>query len=192
MFPPDEELIKKAKEDDGDAFTVLYKRYSGRILGYLYRYVGDYQKAEDLTIQTFMNAYKSIQEYKEMGQFSAWLYRIATNCAKREMQNLSRRKEISFDTPVGEEGVSMGDLIKDESSRPDYNARETELKEFIDKIISRLDSKYKDVLLLCDLGGLSYDEAAEILEASSTTVGTRLMRARAILYDILRKYKYTF
>lgn len=195
MFPSDEELIQRAKENDGDAFTALYKRYSGKILGYLYRYIGDYQRAEDLTIQTFMNAYNRIREYKEMGQFSAWLYRIATNCAKREIQNLSRRKEVSLDTfGASEDGeeAGMDEFIKDESSRPDYSARETELKEFINKIISGLDGKYKDVLLLCDVQGLSYDDAAKILKTTASTVGTRVMRARTILYDILRKHKYTF
>jgi RNA polymerase sigma-70 factor (ECF subfamily) len=192
MSLSDEELIQKAKVNDADAFTALYKRYSGKILGYLYRYIGDYQRAEDLTIQTFMNAYNRIQEYKEMGQFSSWLYRIATNCAKRETQNLSRRKEVSLDTSKFEEDVKMEEIIKDERSRPDYNARETELKEFIDKVISGLDDKYKDVLLLCDVEGLSYEEAGKILNASATTVGTRLMRARDILHDILRRHKYTF
>ena len=162
------------KKADGDVFTALYRRYSGKILGYLYRYIGDYQKAEDLTIQTFMNAYGRVQEYKEMGQVLPWLYRIATDCAKVQAGSSPRKNEISPDTPAGGE------------------SGEAKSKEFIYKIISKMDSEYKDVLLLCDVEGLSYDDAAKILKTTETNVGTRVMRARKMLHDILRKHKYIF
>jgi len=191
MHPSDEELIKKAKRKDKSAFTVLVDRYSDKIFSYLYRYVGDYQKAEDLTIETFLNAYSRIRTYKEMGKLSSWFYMIATNCARKEMQKKKSRKEVSLDKPLSSEGdISLGDLIADEKARPDYNARQTELKKFIYDIIAKLKKKYKDALLLCDVEGLSYKEAARALRCNPITIGTRVRRARVMLYKALLKYGY--
>ena len=193
MHPPDKELIKKAKRKDKSAFTLLVDRYSDRIFSYLYRYVGDYHKAEDLTIETFLNAYSRIRTYREMGKFSAWLYMIATNCAKKELQKQTRLKEVSLDRPfITEENIALKDLISDERLRPDYNARQAELQEFVYKVIAAMDKKYKDVLLLCDVEGLSYGDAARALRCNVITVGTRVRRARTLLYKALNRYGYKF
>jgi len=189
----DEELVAKAKRKDKQAFTQLIDKYKDKILGYLYRYVGDYQKAEDLVVETFLNAYNRLHTYTEMGKFSSWLYRIATNCAKKELKRRARRKEVSLDKPVGQEGeVSLKDLIASDKARPDYDVRERELKEFVYKVLEKLDKKYKDALLLCDVEGLSYEEAGEILKCNPITVGTRVRRARMMFYEMLRKLGYNF
>jgi len=193
MHPSDEELIKKAKRKDKSAFTMLVDRYSDKIFSYLYRYVGDYQKAEDLTIETFLNAYTRIRTYKEMGKLSSWFYMIATNCARKELSRTRRRKEISIEKPVDLEGeINLSDLLSDEKTRPDYTVRQIELKDFIYKIISKLEKKYKDVILLCDVEGLPYRQVSKILRCNPITVGTRLRRARKILYKMLLKYGYKF
>jgi RNA polymerase sigma-70 factor (ECF subfamily) len=193
MHPSDEELIKKAKRKDKGAFTILVDRYSDKIFSYLYRYIGDYQKAEDLTMETFLNAYTRMRTYREMGKLSSWFYKIATNCAKKELERLKRRKEVSLEAPLSKEDeLSLRDLITDERARPDYEARGSELKEYVYKIIAKLNKKYKDALLLCDVEGLSYKEAAKILKCNRITVGTRARRARKILYGKLVKYGYKF
>jgi len=192
MHPSDEELVQKAKAKDKQAFTEIFDRYKNRMLGYLYRYVGDYQKAEDLTIETFLNAYNSLDGYKEMGMFSSWLYRIATNCAKKSLRKTCQAKEVSLEEPLldGDGSIKLGDLIVDANKRPDSIQREKELKEFVYKAVSKLDDKYKDVLILCDIEGLSYEEASRILNSNPVTIGTRLRRARKMLFDILKKYDH--
>jgi len=187
----DEELIEKAKQKDKNAFTALYKKHNGRILSYLYRYIGDYQKAEDLMIDTFLNAYINLDKYRERGLFLSWLYKIATNCAKKELRKNLNVIEISMEkTSERDDEQSLSDKIGDERSRPDYNARQAELKEFVEKALSRLKSKYKDVLLLCDVEGLSYEEAAKTLNVTIKVVSMRLMRSRRMLFGILRKHGY--
>ena len=195
MLPPDDELVRGIKDDDEEAFKILYDRYSGKILRYLYRYIGDYQKAEDLTSLTFTNVVENIHSYKELGVFSAWLYKIALNCAHREMRNTARKREISLDKNInngadgeGENPVSIGDLIEDSRNRPDNIAEEKERKEFIYRALSQLDTKYKDVLLFCDAEGMTYREAAKILNTNKINIGIRLMRARRMLYDLLKQF----
>jgi len=196
MFPPDEELVRRIKDGDEEACVILYKKYTNKILNYIYRYVNDYQKAEDLTILTFINMLKNIRDYKERGFFSAWLYKIAGNCAKRELENKARKNEVSLDTDIakdadteGERPIAFAEFLKDETNRPDRNTEESELKELIHNAVSRLDAKLRDVLLLCDIDGVPYKEAAKILNTNAITVGTRLMRARAMLYNILKRFK---
>ena len=192
MASSDKELILKAKAGDKQAFTDLYDRYSGKILSYLYRYVGNYQTAEDLTIETFLSAYNKLASYEEMGMFSSWLFRIATNCAKMEFRKKTWQSAVSLDEPAigAPEGLTLRDMIADESARPDYEARKDELQELSYKIVAKLEKKYKDVLLLCDVEGLTYEEAGKILKCEAMTVGARLSRGRKMLYDALKKYGY--
>jgi len=189
MYSSDQELIRRVKyEKDVEAFTLIFNKYKGRILGYIYRYIGDFHKAEDLTIHTFMKAYSNFWRYREKGTFSSWLYKIATNCAKSELRKRAIRKEISIDENLSEEGNNtLAEIVTDTKNRPDYTARQRELKEYIYNIVSGMKEKHKTVILLCDIEGLSYEEAAKIIGISVTTVGTRLQRARALLHEILRK-----
>ena len=196
MIPPDVELIRKIKDGDEEACAQLYKRYADRILNHIYRYVRDYHKAEDLTIETFMNLLKSIHEYEEMGVFSAWLYKIAGNCAKRELENRARRKEVSLDADIGKDSgieadrpTSFSEFVKDERSAPDTAAQENEIRELIYTAVWRLKPKYRDVVLLCEVDQVSYKEAAKILNINKITVGTRLIQARQMLYNMLAKFK---
>ena len=192
MGSSEQELIEKAKAGDKYAFSELFYAYKDRIFGYLYRYIGNYQTAEDLTIETFMLAYTNLAGYKEMGVFSSWLFRIATNCAKKELRRRSRHKEVSLEEPAmdGAENMTLGDTLTDEKRKPDNEARENELQEFIYKVVDNLKKKYKDVLILCDSEGLKYEEAAKVLRCNYKTVGTRLKRARKLFYDILKKHGF--
>ena len=194
MGDMDKELIEKAKGGDKQAFAELFDSYKDRIFGYIYRYVGDYQSAQDLTVETFLNAYNNLSKYEERGIFSSWLYRIATNCAKKELRRRNQRKEVSLEEPVADESdnLNLGGIAADENTRPDNEASRKELKYYIYKVVRRLDKKYKDVLLLCVVEGMEYEEAAKILKCNPVTVGTRLRRARKILYDILKKHGFQF
>ena len=113
MALSDQELIVKAKTGDKQAFTDIFDRYKDKILDYLSRYTGDYHTAQDLTLETFLNAYNNLTRYEERGVFSSWLYMIATNCARMELRKKVRHKEISLDEPVSAEAddLKVGDTI---------------------------------------------------------------------------------
>jgi len=194
MSLSDPELIAKAKAGDKQAFTELFDRHRNKILSYLYAYIGDYQMAEDLTVETFFDAYKSLPRYEERGTFSAWLYKIARDYAKKEFRRRDRHKEVSMEAPIADDtdDLSLGDVLTDDKARPDFEARKDEFKEVIYKTLSKLEKKYKDVLLLCDVDGLGYVEAAKILKSNPITIGTRLRRARKMFYNILKKHGYEF
>jgi RNA polymerase sigma-70 factor (ECF subfamily) len=189
----DKELIQRAKEGDAEAYKELFNRYKERVLGYLYCYIGDYQKAEDITLEAFLDVYKRLPDYEEEGKFLAWVYKIATNFAKKEFRG-KKAKEVSLDKPIDKgEGraISLGDLLGNgNDARPDYNIRTEELYKAVEGIMNRLEDKYRAVLILCDMQGLSYEEAAYTLNCSKWAVGMRLTRARRILYEALREDGY--
>lgn len=194
MTPSDQELIEKAKAGDKQAFGELFERYKNKILGYLYRYIGNFQTAEDLAIETFLNAYGNIAEYEERGAFQSWLYMIATNCARRFLRQGAKQKEVSLETPLFDDSdeAKIGDLIADEKMRPDYEARKKELKYYVYAILRKLDKKYRDPVLLCLVEGMGYKDAAKILKCKHITVGTRLKRGREMIYDELKERGYDF
>jgi len=188
----DEELIIKAQKGDKEAYKTLFDKYSNKVMSYLYRYVGDYQIAEDVTIETFLDVYKRLPAYKEEGKFLSWVYKIATNFARKEFRK-RKVKEVSLDKEVsGESGVTFGDLTADQKARPDQEVIANELGGIIEEVIAKLDEKYKGVLVLCDVQGLSYEEAGKVLKCSKMTVGTRLNRARKLFYEALRRSGYKF
>jgi len=187
---PDQDLITRAKNKDKEAFVALFDKYKDKIFGYLQGYLKDYEKARDVTLQTFMIAYETIDAFKGTGKFSSWLYAIATNTAKKEFRKKAQLKEVSLETPIDAEGAAtLGDLLEDEKNRPDYAVKIADLRDFIFSMLSRLDEKYREVLLLCDLQDMSYEEASAALGCNPITVGTRLRRARRMLYVLLKRYK---
>jgi len=189
MQPPDAELIAQAKSGDKQAFVVLFQRYKNRIYAYLARYLRDEETAQDLTLETFLAVYNNLQSYTEEGAFLPWVYKIATNLAKREFRR-KRIGEISLDEPVTESGNStLGDMIADELNRPDHNAMKAEVVEILERALQRLSEKYRQAVLLCDIEGLTYEEAARVLNSNAKTVGTHLLRARKVLFKYLLKYK---
>jgi RNA polymerase sigma-70 factor, ECF subfamily len=187
----DEELIQKAKKGDKEAYRELFDKYSGKVLSYLYRYMGDYQKAEDAMIETFLDVYKRLPMYEESGKFLPWVFTIATNYAKKEFRK-KRKGELSMETPIGDDDATLGDMVADDSQRPDRTLMADELKAILENVIAKLDEKYRGVLILCDVEGLSYDEAARALGCDKVTVGVRLSRARKLLYEFLKKRGYGF
>ncbi|MCM8790957.1 MAG: sigma-70 family RNA polymerase sigma factor [Candidatus Omnitrophica bacterium] len=190
--PTDEQLVAKAKAGDKEAFVVLFKRHKNRIYSYLSRYLADDEKAQDLTLETFMNVYNHLKDYEEEGRFLPWVYRIATNCAKKEFRK-RKLADVSLDQPSAEgSDESIGDMIADEMQRPDHTAMRGEIREIIEKALLKLSEKYRHALLLCDVEGFTHEEAAGILNTNAKTVGTHVLRARKILYKFLLKLKDEF
>lgn len=190
MSLKDSELVHRIKNKDKEAFVVLFDKYKGRIVRFLYGFFGDYGKAEDATIETFLKVYKNIHNYEERGSFQSWLFTIAANQGRLEIKRTKRRKEISLDMPIeNDDAARLVDLIEDEKLRPDTDIVVDDLKDFIYRILSEMKEKYADIIRLCDIEKLSYEEASQVLNCSPFTVRTRLRRARVKLYKLAKKYK---
>ena len=86
----DEMLIKKFQRGDRNSYTELVNRYKDKIINFTFRYLGDYDLAEDISQETFLKLYIKKDSYREIAKFSTWLYTIAGNLAKTELRKIKR------------------------------------------------------------------------------------------------------
>ncbi len=169
-------------------FEVLFARYEKGIFNHIYRMVGDYEDATDLTSQTFLHAFRSYDRFRGEAQVYTWLYRIAINLCKNHFRKRDREARIemvSFDAPLFSDGEEMEREIEDVSQSPERLLEGQELQELIQSAILGLPVDLRTVILLRDVQGLSYQEVAHITGCSVEAVKSRIFRARGQLRKIL-------
>lgn len=178
----DEQLLTKAKAQDIEAFNQLHKRYRERILNYVYRFLGKYQIAEEITQETFIRVYTNLSTCR-VENVAGWIYTIARNLAMNELRRAKYEPTISLDAPVSqEEGASrLIEYVADSSAPEETLARQRELENRIQKAIESLPPKYREVIILCGFQSFSYKEAARTLHCSVHSIGVRLFRARELM-----------
>lgn len=187
--PSDQELMALAKEGDERAVAVLYGRYRKRLVNYLYRFVGDSGTAEDLTQETFLRVVRHLPSYRPTGSVAGWIYRIARNLAFNRIRDTRRLEEVSLEeSPAGvdpEEGLEKKDLVADAGPSPAEEACRQEVGSRIQDALLKIAPVYREAVILCDVQGHAYKEAAEMLHCSINTVASRLARGRARLAELL-------
>jgi RNA polymerase sigma-70 factor (ECF subfamily) len=182
-------LIKRSKKGDTDSFEELISNYQLNAYNIAFRMLGNQEDAKDCTQDALIKVYKSIGKFKGNSSFSTWLYRIVTNTCK---DFIRKKKEVLYlDNDIkGEEGNIKREL-RDEGDTPETVLEKSELKEVVTQAISELNEDHREVIVLRDINGYSYDEIAEILNCSHGTVKSRINRGRKALKEVLLK-KYTF
>jgi RNA polymerase sigma-70 factor (ECF subfamily) len=166
------ELILRSQDGDGEAFGVLVERYKGKVFSLAYGFTRDRAAADDLAQEVFIKAYFSLPRFRARSEFGTWLYRIAVNHAKDYMRkNRSRLRDISLED-VGEQRLASA-----EKSQDDVRDEE-ERRALVLSALERLPEKYRVILTLRDIEGMSYEDISRILDLSPGTVDSRLHRAR--------------
>lgn len=184
----DEDLMEACVEDSEEAFQELVNRYKSRILNIISRYIGDRERARDLTQEVFMRVFIHRRRYRRSGKFSTWIYTIAVNLAKNEIRRKVRlSKVIPVDT-VTEMNESGTLQLTDEGPVADAQVATRDLSRTVREAIMKLPAKYREVLILRDLQDLSYIEIGEILGIPGGTVRSRINRARLALKEKLTPY----
>jgi RNA polymerase sigma factor (sigma-70 family) len=179
----EEAKIEAAQNGDLTAFNDLVVEYQDRVYTLAYRILQDPAAADDMTQETFMTAYRKLDQFKG-GNFKAWLMRIVTNACYDELRRRKRQRTDSLDdTEVDEEADSR--LASDIES-PEAYAQRAELQTAIEKCFEQLTDSYRVVVVMSDIQEYSYEEIAGLAKISLGTVKSRISRARAQLRDCLR------
>ncbi|MFA5142910.1 MAG: sigma-70 family RNA polymerase sigma factor [Candidatus Omnitrophota bacterium] len=178
----DELLAKQAKEGDTGAFEELFNRYKKPLLNFIYRFIGNRQTAEEVTIEVFMKAYSNLNIFDPNKKFATWLYTIARNLSKNSLRDRKYFRDVSLEKSVfdKDESIKLQDVIADDNASPDMIAQDEELSLVAQKILNLLPDKYKEVITLCSVQELSYREAAVILGISVSGVSIRLNEAKRL------------
>lgn len=186
----DHELVSLCKQGDIAAFEVLVKKYQKRVFNIAFRMIGNYDDACEVAQDTFVSAYKSIKQFKGMSKFSTWLHTIAVNLSKNRRRQLGTKhyhEQFSLDDPlVTEEGrINIETASADPAPLERLEQKETQQK--IQDCINRLDDEFREVLVLRDIQGFSYEEISSMLTIAEGTVKSRLFRAREEVKALLKK-----
>jgi RNA polymerase sigma-70 factor (ECF subfamily) len=170
-------------------FEILVGRHKNAIVSFLFRYTGDFRTAEDLAQEAFLRVFKKIQDFDSRAKFSTWLYTIASNLAKDEFKRRSRHPARSLDWKSGADTTRDMPQAKADttSSVPEARLVKDEVRLNVNRALDLLEAHDREILVLKDVQGLSYEEIAEILGLPMGTVKSRISRARTAFKDVWKK-----
>ena len=180
----DEDLMELFQQGTVEAFNILVDRYSERLLHYLYGFLGDMKRCEDLLQDTFLRVYRNRHSYQRIAKFSTWLYTIAGNLARSEYRKRKRRRMYSIQS-VNREDEEYEMPLPDESFSPDRYTESQLQDKYIQEALEQIPPAFREVVVLRDIQQLAYEEIAEITGLPMGTVKSRINRGRTKLQAIL-------
>ncbi len=181
-------LIQAAKTGDLDSFNHLVMVYQDLVYNHAYRMIGEEEAADDATQNTFISAYNHIKSFRG-GSFKAWLLRIVPTACYEELRRRKRRPTVPLEPmdDAGEE-VESAKWMVDPEDPPEEQLQRAELKRAIQHCLDNLPGDFKAAVLMVDIQGLDYFEAAEAIGKPIGTIKSRLARARLRLRDCLHGF----
>lgn len=191
----DEDLMRLCQEGDEGAFEVLFKRYEGPSLSFIYRMIGDRNRTEALGQEAFLRIFKDAKSYQYPRSFSTWFYTIVRNLCKNELRWRSRHPTVSIEDNVGgsrgrgdSDGVHIGDNLRSQTTDPLELMVSTELTSKLDEALKTLPELERDILILKCFQGLKYREIAEVVGVPVGTVRSRIHGALERLRKSVKDY----
>ena len=182
----EEELrtVESVLGGDVNAFETLVLSYEKNVYNLALRMVKNPEDASDMAQEAFIRAYNSLAYFRGESKFSVWLYRIVSNVCLDFLRSRSRHPTVSLSVE-NDEGEETELDIPDESQSPEALLERRLTRDSVRRGLDALSEEYRQILLLREIQGLSYDEIAETLSMELGTVKSRIFRARKKLCDFL-------
>ncbi|HET6861516.1 MAG TPA: sigma-70 family RNA polymerase sigma factor [Pyrinomonadaceae bacterium] len=175
------ELVATAITGTEGSFEELVRRYQRPISAYVYRMIGDYESALDLTQEIFIKVYGSLRRYRAEFKFSTWIYKIAHNCAVDHLRRSSTREQSLIS---GTESDNFELPIESSRLSPEQESERKERRIEIEGVIRALPSNYRELIILRHSQDLTYEEIVEVTGLPLGTVKNRLFRARDMMRQL--------
>ena len=173
-----ESIINGNVED----FSLLVGKYQLKITNLCLRYTKNYHDAEEVAQESFIRAYKSISKFRFDSKFYSWLHRIAVNCSLNYINSKEKTKEKETIT----ENTGLIDTRTSDDNPDDYYDLD-ELSEKMNKVFESLSSQLRDIVIMSDIEGLSYEEISHKIGIPIGTVRSRLHRARDLMQKVIKE-----
>ena len=173
-------LVSACQVGDQDAFTLLVQRHQRFVFNLVFRMLEQYEEANEVTQETFLAAWQGLPGFRREARFSTWLYRIAYNCALKQLEQRNRDQALQLAIQVKQANQNIDN---DEHIGAEIEAYERQA--IVREHLSKLPAKYRIVLVLRHLQEMTYEEMAEILTMPIGTIKTHLFRARNLLKERL-------
>ena len=177
-------LVRRVQGGELDAFEELVRAHEKTVYNLALRMTGNPQDAEDMAQEAFLKAYRSLPEFRGESKFSVWLYRIVSNVCLDHLRKQSRRPSSSL-TMEDNDGEEQQYDVPDESASPEKLLEQKLTREAVQRGLNQLPDEQRQILLLRELRGLSYEEIGEALGLEAGTVKSRIFRARKRLCAFL-------
>ena len=177
-------IVRKVLQGDVNAFEKLVTEYEKAVYAIAQRMTGNPEDAADMTQETFIKAYNSLGSFRGDSKFSVWLYRIANNVCLDFLRSRSRKPTVSLSVE-DDEGEETQLDVADESQSPELLLERGLTRDAVRRGLDTLPPDYKQILLLREIQGLSYEEIASALGIDLGTVKSRIFRARKKLCAFL-------
>ena len=185
----DPSLVRRCQAGDDQAFRTLVLRYQRKVFSVALALVKDREEAMDVAQDAFFRVHQRIGDFKGDSSFYTWLYRITRNLAIDRLR-ARRGREQELDETAGWEleRTDPGFISRRLGTNPQRGVLRKELAEQMARALAQLPEKHREILVLREVEGMSYEELAETLEIPKGTVMSRLYHARAKMQAILREY----
>jgi RNA polymerase sigma-70 factor, ECF subfamily len=186
----DRQWVEKSQQGDEKAFESLVRRYYEPAVRLAYGVVRNEEEAVDVVQAAMLKAWQGLDRFSGKSKFSTWLYRIVVNQAIDRRRKLQRKAAESLDQ-ADEEGLVRQlpqDLLPDSEDSPRLSAEEAELAAQLDKALESISGEHREVFILREIQGLSYEEIAEVAGCPVGTVMSRLYNARQALREKLEHW----
>jgi RNA polymerase sigma-70 factor, ECF subfamily len=174
----DPELVASAARGLEGSFEELVNRYQRPISAFVYRMVGDYDAALDLTQEIFIKVYASLARYRPEFKFSTWIYKIAHNAAIDHLRRTSSRERS---LSVGTETDNYELPLESDGLTPEQQSEREERRGEIENVVRSLPTAYRELIVLRHSQDLTYEEIVEVTGLPLGTVKNRLFRAREMM-----------
>ncbi len=181
----DSELVKRVQQGDKSAFDILVLKYQQKVVNLISRFVSDQSECYDVAQETFIKAYRALDNFRGDSQFYTWLYRIAANTAKNHLASRSR-KSPKYAVDVDDAEHYSGESMLKDNTTPENLLLTEEIKQTVYAAIDKLPEDLKSAITLRELEGLSYEEIADVMDCPIGTVRSRIFRARDAIDKELR------
>jgi RNA polymerase sigma-70 factor (ECF subfamily) len=189
--PDDLTLVKRCRDGDKEAFRLLVERYQRKVFAQALGMVKDKDEAMDIAQEAFVKVYKYLGHFKGDSSFYTWLYRIVANLCVDRLRKTTSRSPTSqeYDDAIGrDEMAGAGILSTRLGTNPQKSALRGELAKKMEEALAQIPEKHREILLLRELEGMSYEDLARILKIPKGTVMSRLFHARAKMQRLLADY----
>lgn len=187
-----DELVKKVKNGDMDAFTELVTLHERKAINFAYRMLRDENEAQDAAQEAFLRAYDKINTFQGNSSFTTWFFTILNNICLDILRKRARSADIISINQADSNDDEYELQIEDTAPGPYESLQKKSAMEVLEDAIARISDEHRAVIVMRDINGLEYEEIAKILDVSLGTVKSRISRARLAIRKILEDNKELF
>lgn len=184
----DSRLVHGALSGNQSDFEELVRKYEKLIYNAAYQLTSSSDDAFDVSQDTFIKAYRSLGSFRGDCKFSTWLYKICQNAARDHLRSKTRNQTVSLTVPDEDDQSAQLDVEDDDpASDPEQQLERLERRQAVRDAIAQLSDDHREIIILRDIDGLSYEDISEMLDLEIGTVKSRINRARLAVKDFLIK-----